>query len=449
MVVEWIKRWLPQKASEQAKTLVSVSRDNHRISRKDISPNALKVLYRLHNAGHESYLVGGCVRDLQLGLHPKDFDVATDATPEQVRKLFSNSRLIGRRFKIVHVTFGREIIEVTTFRGRADADEADSSLQRESEQGLLLRDNVYGSLDEDAERRDFTINALYYTPSDFSIKAFGSALEDLENRTLRIIGDPQRRYREDPVRMLRAVRFAAKLDLSIAPDTADCIPELAPLLSHVAAARLFDEILKLLMAGHGLNTWRLMQSFQLVETLFPDTFLALNLNSDRHYQTFIEQALINTDQRINRSKPVTPAFLYAALLWPAVREEAEHQISMGTPEYPAWQQAMNRVVTQQVQSIAIPKRFSIPMKEIWELQLRLPKRSNKKAEQLITHPRFRAAYDFLILREQAGENLDGLGQWWTDYQEQNPQARQQMAKVASNNRRPRRRRRPGGGQDAS
>lgn len=450
MVVEWIKRWLPQKTLEQSQALVSVSRDNHRISRKDISPNALKVLYRLHNAGYESFLVGGCVRDLQLGLHPKDFDVATDATPEQVRKLFSNSRLIGRRFKIVHVTFGREIIEVTTFRGRAEETDADPSLQRESEQGLLLRDNVYGSLEEDAERRDFTINALYYTPSDFSIQAFGSALEDLENRTLRIIGDPQRRYREDPVRMLRAVRFAAKLDLTIEPDTANCIAELAPLLSHVAAARLFDEILKLLMAGHGVATWRLMQEYQLIEPLFPDTFLALNLNSDRHYHAFIEQALVNTDLRISRSKPVTPAFLYAALLWPAVREEAEHQVSMGTPEYPAWQQAMTRIVSQQVRSIAIPKRFSIPMKEIWELQLRLPKRSAKKAEQLVTHPRFRAAYDFLILREQTGEELDGLGQWWTDYQDQNPEVRQQMAKVAnSNSRRPRRRRRPSGDNSAS
>lgn len=438
MVVEWIKRWLPQRADESA--LVSIPRDKHGISRKDISHNALKVLYRLQNAGYEGYLVGGCVRDLQLGLKPKDFDVATDATPEQVRKLFSNSRLIGRRFRIVHVTFGREIIEVTTFRGRADTEEADPNQQKQSDEGLLLRDNVYGTLEEDAERRDFTVNALYYTPKDFSLQAYGNGLNDLDNRILRIIGDPETRYREDPVRMMRALRFAAKLDFEIDPATRNCIPELAPLLGHVAPARLFDEVLKMLMSGQGLTTWRLMREYGLVEPLFPETVAALKVDSDRHFEGFIEQALINTDERINKGKPVTPAFLYAALLWPAVREDAEHRIAMGTPEQPAWQQAMSQVVSNQVRSIAIPKRFSIPMKEIWELQLRLPKRSPKRAEQLLGHPRFRAAYDFLLLRDSAGEKLGDLAQWWTEYQEQNPDKRADMAKDASP-KRPRRRRR--------
>lgn len=438
MVVEWIKRWLPQKAVGTA--LVSIPRDEHRISRKDISHNALKVLYRLQNAGYEGFLVGGCVRDLQLGLQPKDFDVATDATPEQVRKLFSNSRLIGRRFRIVHVTFGREIIEVTTFRGRAEATDTDSNMQKQSDEGLLLRDNVYGTLEDDAERRDFTVNALYYTPKDFSLQAYGSGMTDLESRTLKIIGDPETRYREDPVRMMRAIRFAAKLDFTIDPRTRELIPELAPLLSHVAAARLFDEVLKMLMSGHGLKTWRMMQEHGLVEPLFPETHATLEKESDRHFHGFIEQALINTDDRINRGRPVTPAFLYAALLWPAVRTEAEHHIEMGTPEQPAWQQAMARVVSTQIQSITIPKRFSIPMKEIWELQLRLPKRSPKRAEQLLGHPRFRAAYDFVLLREKAGENLGGLGQWWTEYQEQNPDLRHDMASEVSQ-KRPRRRRR--------
>ncbi|MEP4548334.1 MAG: polynucleotide adenylyltransferase PcnB [Saccharospirillum sp.] len=440
MVVDWIKRWLPQKTNSIE--LNTIPRDEHRVSRKDINHTALKVLYRLQNAGYEGYLVGGCVRDLQLGLKPKDFDVATDATPEQVRKLFSNSRLIGRRFRIVHVTFGREIIEVTTFRGRTD-DNNDNHLQKQSDEGLLLRDNVYGSLEEDAERRDFTVNALYYTPKDFTLKAYGSGMNDLENKVLRIIGDPETRYREDPVRMMRAVRFAAKLGFSIEPRTGDLIPELAPLLSNVAAARLFDEVIKMLMSGHGLATWRLMREYNLVEPLLPATHAALKASSDGYYDAFIEQALVNTDDRINRGKPVTPAFLYAALLWPPVREEAEHSINMGTPEQPAWLQAMGKIVAHQISSIAIPKRFSIPMKEIWELQLRLPKRTPKRAEQVASHPRFRAAYDFLLLRESAGEKTGNLGQWWTDYQTENPDIRRDMASEAASDRpRRRRRRRP-------
>ncbi|WP_394170040.1 polynucleotide adenylyltransferase PcnB [Saccharospirillum alexandrii] len=440
MVVDWIKRWLPQKTNSIE--LNTIPRDEHRVSRKDINHTALKVLYRLQNAGYEGYLVGGCVRDLQLGLKPKDFDVATDATPEQVRKLFSNSRLIGRRFRIVHVTFGREIIEVTTFRGRTD-DNNDNHLQKQSDEGLLLRDNVYGSLEEDAERRDFTVNALYYTPKDFTLKAYGSGMNDLENKVLRIIGDPETRYREDPVRMMRAVRFAAKLGFSIEPRTGDLIPELAPLLSNVAAARLFDEVIKMLMSGHGLSTWRLMREYNLVEPLLPATHAALKASTDGYYDAFIEQALVNTDDRINRGKPVTPAFLYAALLWPPVREEAEHSINMGTPEQPAWLQAMGKIVAHQISSIAIPKRFSIPMKEIWELQLRLPKRTPKRAEQVASHPRFRAAYDFLLLRESAGEKTGNLGQWWTDYQTENPDIRRDMASEAASDRpRRRRRRRP-------
>lgn len=440
MVVDWIKRWLPQKTNSTE--LSTIPRDEHRVSRKDINHTALKVLYRLQNAGYEGYLVGGCVRDLQLGLKPKDFDVATDATPEQVRKLFSNSRLIGRRFRIVHVTFGREIIEVTTFRGRTD-DNNDNHLQKQSDEGLLLRDNVYGSLEEDAERRDFTVNALYYTPKDFTLKAYGSGMNDLENKVLRIIGDPETRYREDPVRMMRAVRFAAKLGFSIEPRTGDLIPELAPLLSNVAAARLFDEVIKMLMSGQGLATWRLMREYNLVEPLLPATHAALKASTDGYYDAFIEQALVNTDDRINRGKPVTPAFLYAALLWPPVREEAEHSINMGTPEQPAWLQAMGKIVAHQISSIAIPKRFSIPMKEIWELQLRLPKRTPKRAEQVASHPRFRAAYDFLLLRESAGEKTGNLGQWWTDYQTENPDIRRDMASEAATDRpRRRRRRRP-------
>jgi poly(A) polymerase len=418
--------------------LVSISRDEHDVSRRGISHNALKVLYRLQNSGHEAYLVGGCVRDLQLNLAPKDFDVATDATPEQVRKLFSNSRIIGRRFRIVHVTFGREIIEVTTFRGKAD--EADSD-QKQSAEGMLLRDNVYGNLEDDARRRDFTINAMYYTAKDFSIKAYPIGMQDLANKVIRIIGDAETRYREDPVRMLRAIRFAGKLGFEIEPTTAKPISEVASLLTHIAPARLFDEVVKLLMSGNGLKTWQLMQKYQLLEPLLPQTHQILESTQDSYYSDFINQALTNTDARINARKAVTPAFLYAALLWPAVKEQADYNIQMGTPEMPAWQKAMGQVLDRQVKTVAIPKRFSIPMKEIWELQLRLPKRRGLRAEQLLTHPRFRAAYDFLLLRESAGEKLDDLGKWWTDYQERNPDQRANMRTVLGQQQAPKKRRR--------
>jgi poly(A) polymerase len=441
MVVKWIKRWLS--TPEQANQLVSISRDHHRVSRKGISHNALKVLYRLQNSGYEGYLVGGCVRDLQLGFEPKDFDVATNATPEQIRKLFSNSRIIGRRFRIVHVTFGREIIEVTTFRGQANETESGND-QKQSAEGLLLRDNVYGTLEDDAKRRDFTINAMYYTAKDFSIQAYPQGMDDLENKVIRIIGDAEKRYREDPVRILRAIRFAAKLSFTIEEQTEKPIRDLAPLLTHIAPARLFDELLKLLMTGKGVETWRLLQEYEVIEPLLPQTHQILQNVEDDYYSSFITRALTNTDIRINAGRPVTPAFLYAALLWPAVREQAFHNVNMGSPEMPAWHQAMAQVLERQVKTIAIPKRFSIPMKEIWEMQLRLPKRRANRAEQIAGHPRFRAAYDFLLLREESGEKLNGLGQWWTDYQATNSEQRETMVDDLAKQKPPqkKRRRRP-------
>lgn len=438
MVVNWIKRWINQ--PEKQSLLVDISRDDHKVSRRNVSHNALKVLYRLQNSGYEAYLVGGCVRDIQLGLSPKDFDVATNATPEDVRKLFTNSRIIGRRFRIVHVNFGREVIEVTTFRGQADKGGSD---QKQTSEGMLVRDNVYGSLEDDAQRRDFTINAMYYTAKDFSIKAYPQSMRDLAERKIRIIGDAETRYREDPVRMLRAIRFAAKLGFSIEEKTRQPIAKQANLLANIAPARLFDEVIKLLMNGQGLKTWQAMQQHKLDQPLFPLSYQAIKQSKTLDYDAFIAQALVNTDARVNAGKPVTPAFLYAALLWPAVREQALTNIKMGSPEMPAWHKAMGSVLSAQVKVIAIPKRFSLPMKEIWELQLRLTKRSPKRAEQLLGHPRFRAAYDFLVLREQAGEALNGLGQWWTDYQNAHPE---QRAKIAANSRsdqpNKRRRRRP-------
>nr|WP_233350216.1 polynucleotide adenylyltransferase PcnB [Kushneria phosphatilytica] len=397
-------------------------RDEHPVSRRMLSENALKVLYRLDQAGFEAYLVGGCVRDSLLGFMPKDFDVATSATPEQVRQLFRNARVIGRRFRIVHVRFGREIIEVTTFRG-TPGEEHDDNLARQSDAGLLLRDNVWGSVDEDAIRRDFTVNALYYSISDFSIHDWTGGLEDLEARRLRLIGDPEVRYREDPVRMLRAVRFAAKLDFSIDAATGDPIHELAPLLLQIPPARLFEEVLKLFLSGHAVSTWRILQHYGLFAMLFPGT--EESLEELDWAAPMIEQALANTDTRIRADKPVTPAFLYAALLWPAVAVTTR-TLEADMPPVPALQQATQQVVSRQLQHTSIPKRFSLPMREIWDLQARLPRRRGKRAFTTLQHPRFRAAYDFLLLREAAGELAPGLGEWWTRFQDLGDEAQRDM-----------------------
>jgi poly(A) polymerase len=418
-----------------------IPRDHHTISRKHISNAALKVIRELHKAGFAGFLVGGGVRDLLLDLNPKDFDVATDATPEQVRNLFRGARIIGRRFKIVHVRFGREIIEVTTFRGSHQA-EVDTSGKRPSNQqsakannGMLLRDNVFGTVEEDAIRRDFTINALYYTTADFSVYDYTNGLKDLKDKVIRIIGDAETRYQEDPVRMLRAIRFAAKLDFAIEAGTAAPIQKLAPALSNIPAARMFDEILKLLMTGAAVKTYQLMQQYHLFAPLFPETQDCLD---DPYANKLILHALENTDKRINSGKTVTPAFLFAALLWPAVSRRQQQLRSEGVPEIPAMHQAAQEIASRQQQHTSVPKRFGIPMREIWDLQLRLPKRSGNRAERLIENRRFRAAYDFLLLREQAGETTDNLGQWWTDYQSASPDQREIMSN-SLNDKKPRRR----------
>ncbi|TBW49680.1 polynucleotide adenylyltransferase PcnB [Marinobacter halodurans] len=421
-----------------------IPRDQHSVSRSLISEPAKKVLNRLNKAGFEAYLVGGGVRDILLDGHPKDFDVATNATPEEVRDLFRNSRMIGRRFRIVHVLFGREVIEVTTFRGNAmEADSDDDDERRSNEHGLLLRDNVYGSMEEDALRRDFTVNALYYSMEDFSVIDFTGGVEDLNARRLSLIGDPETRYREDPVRMLRAIRFAAKLDFTLAPQTEEPIHELAPLLTHIPPARLFDEVLKLFSAGYGATTYDLLQHYGLFAPLFPATAVAIEHGEP---DGVIRQALENTDRRIHQGKSVTPYFMYAALVWPALQAEWKRRQDQGEPAQPALHAAIARVIGQQVQATAIPRRFSGPMKEIWELQMRLPRRNGKRAYATLEHPRFRAAYDFLLVREAAGEDTDGLGQWWTDFQNADERGREKMLSELGpsgpRNRRRKRRKKP-------
>lgn len=403
----------------------AIHRSEHSISRNDISENALKVLYRLHKSGHKAYLVGGGVRDLLLGLKPKDFDIATDATPEQVKKLFRNCRLVGRRFRLAHILFGRDIIEVATLRGHHSEEETEKNTSSQSQEGMLLRDNVYGSIEEDAERRDFTVNALYYDIADFSLRDFCHGLDDLECRRIELIGDPETRYREDPVRMLRAVRFAVKLQMEISERTKAPISKLAPLLKDIPPARLFEESLKLMLSGQGLATYKMLQQYQLLQQLYPVSFVN---GDDPKSEALIHAALANTDERIQADKRVTPAFLYAAILWYPVEQKTQEILTeSGLPFNDAFLMAMNEVLDFQVKSVAIPKRFTSTMRDIWVLQTRMSKRYGKHAYRIFHHPKFRAAYDFLQLRaDNEGGELVELFEWWTDFQEQDEDGKRSM-----------------------
>ncbi len=419
-------------------TPVVIPRAEHSISRAAISPNALKVLYRLKEAGYQGFLVGGAVRDLLLGLTPKDFDVATNALPEEVRHLFRNCRLIGRRFRLAHVHFANEIIEVATFRAaaapeREDADDPDADPDGEGpdldpratddskhrafdQSGRILRDNIYGTIDEDVWRRDFAANGLYYSIDDFSIWDFVDGVSDVRARRLKLIGDPETRYREDPVRMLRAVRFAAKLDFSLDPATEAPIAKLASLLDGVPPARLFDECLKLFLSGFGAKSYRLLSRYGLFEHLFPMSAAAFALPPYAYAQEMLERGLINTDERIAADKPVTPTFLFAVLLWSAVLRELNERQAGPSPDLVLVMQACDTVLRAQQSRVAIPRRFAIPMRELLTLQPRFNRRGGVKALSLLQHPRFRAAYDFLLLRAQVGAADPELAQWWTDIQ---------------------------------
>ncbi|KGM53385.1 polynucleotide adenylyltransferase [Lysobacter arseniciresistens ZS79] len=390
-------------------TLRVIPRDQHNVSRRDISPNALRVLYRLRDAGFGAYLVGGAVRDLLVGGSPKDFDVATDATPEEVRQLFRNCRLIGRRFRLAHVVFGREIIEVATFRSNSD----DGSGDREThEGGRLLRDNVYGTIEEDAVRRDFTANALYYAIEDFSVRDYTGGFEDVRNRLMRLIGDPETRYREDPVRMLRAVRLSAKLGFEVEAATAAPIPVLAPLLAESAPARLFEECLKLFLSGHAVDSFLGLERHGLLATLLPETAQALRANRSGALRRMLLEGLAGTDRRVANGEPVSPAFLFALLLWPAYCRALITLQSQGVHAVEAQRRAADRVTVHQLGMIALPRRFSGPMQEIWLLQSRFSLRQRKRVMRMLSHPRFRAAYDFLGVRLAASsEHADDVEFW--------------------------------------
>jgi poly(A) polymerase len=391
-----------------------IPREDHCVSLSQISENALKVLYRLKNAGYKAYLVGGGVRDLLIGIQPKDFDVVTDAKPEQIRELFRNCRLIGRRFRLAHVRFGREIIEVSTFRAPHHAAEGEGH----TEEGRIIRDNVYGDIDDDVWRRDFTINALFYNIEDNSITDYVSAISDIEAKQLRLIGEPTERYREDPVRMLRAVRFAAKLNFEIHTSAEKIIFELKHLLNEIPSARLFEEFLKLFMSGHALASFEQLRRYELFEYLCPQANQILNENNNNFTHELLMHAFRNTDMRLAEDKPVTPAFLIAAMLWGSLCRLVDENKSNGLNEMDAIHLASDAVISRQVSSLAIPRRFSRIAREIWNLQLRIKNRQGKRPYRLLSHPRFRAAYDFLLLRADAGENVKELVDWWTNFQEE-------------------------------
>jgi poly(A) polymerase len=442
MIRRIINKVFGRKARADSAAAQILPQSKHGIRREQLDDCALKTCETLAQAGYKGYVVGGAVRDLLLGKTPKDFDVATDATPDQVRRLFRRSRIIGRRFQIVHVMCGRVTIEVTTFRanGQKEAEEEDE--RPTDEHGRLLSDNIFGNMADDAARRDFTINALYYDPAREEVHDYFGGVADCKKRVIRMIGDPETRFREDPVRMLRAARFAAKLDFHIDPDTRKPVATLAPLLANIPRARIFDEALKLLLSGHALRGVHQLRAEGLHHGMLPllDTIL-----DDTTGERFITAALKTTDSRIAQDKPASPAFLFGTLLWPQVLQRWHALEAAGEKPQPALFAAMDEVLDAQRGQLAIPRRYDGMIKEIWALQPRFEQRGGQRPYRLLEHPRFRAAYDFLLLRAESGEVDVELGDWWTRFQDADEDARAAMllADTAPKPRRRRKRRKPG------
>ena len=427
MIKKFIRRVLRFGSGSEPRT---VPKAQHGIGREAISQGSRKVCEMLHAQGHQAYVVGGAVRDLLLGLRPKDFDVATDAYPEEVHKLFRRSRLIGKRFKLVHVMFGEETVEVSTFRARTPAET--------DEHGRVLRDNIYGTREDDSIRRDFTINALYYDPASEALLDYHNGLRDLQRKSVRIIGDARARYREDPLRMLRAVRFAAKAGFSIDERTRKPIRELAHLLGNVPPSRVYEEMQKLLLSGHAATGLRELRSEGLHHGLLPllDVIFEQPMG-----ERFVTLALEQTDSRVRSGKSVSPAFLFAALLWHEVLAAWKKAQQRGLKPIPALFEAMDTVLDIQTDKLAIPRRFTAVMKEIWALQPRFEQRSGRRPFGLLGHERFRAGFDFLVLRSGSGEAPEELAQWWEKFQHSGEAERQAMLMAPQPGERRRRRRR--------
>ena len=428
MIKKFIRKVLGLKAAGPR----HVPRAKHGIERNRISPAALKVCGVLHEAGFSAYVVGGAVRDLLLGATPKDYDVATNARPEEVKPLFRRAIIIGRRFRIVHVILNQETVEVSTFRAAADTSDT-----HKDEHGRVLRDNVFGTQEEDALRRDFSVNALYYDPATEEVIDYHEGLSDLKKRTMRVIGDPVTRYREDPVRMLRAVRLAAKLGLSIESGSRAPIKKLAPLIGNVPPARLFDEMLKLLLSGHASACVRRLRDEGLSEGLLPllDVILDQPLG-----ERFVTLALAQTDERIKTDRSVSPAFLFAALLWHEVLAASKAREKRGERPALALEAAMDEVLETQCEKLAITRKLTATMREVWTMQPRFEQRSGQRPYRLIESPRFRMAYDFLALRAASGEVAEELEIWWRSFQSADEETRRAMLQPESSPK-PRRRRR--------
>jgi poly(A) polymerase len=427
-----INRFIRRVLGLASENMLRLPREKHGLGREAISASAAKVCAALREAGFSAYVVGGAVRDLLLGIVPKDFDVATDARPEQIRPLFRRALIIGRRFRLVHVMFGPDTVEVSTFRG------ADDGTAEKDEHGRVLRDNVFGTQEEDARRRDFTVNALYFDPASEELVDFHGGLADLKKRTLRVIGDPATRYREDPVRMLRAVRLAAKLGLTIDPATREPIRELAPLMERVPPARLFDEMLKLLLSGHASACLRQLRDVGLHKGLLPllDVILEQPLG-----ERFVTLALAQTDERVLGDRPVSPAFLFAALLWHEVLAAWKARQARGERALPGLENAMDEVLDTQCAKLAITRKLTATMREVWAMQPRFEQRSGNRAYRLLEAPRFRMAYDFLALRAASGEVPADLEEWWRAFQSADAESRKAMLLPDSGPRKRRRRRR--------
>ncbi len=437
-----IKKFIRRVFGLPADNLLRVPREKHGLARDRVSPAAAKVCAVLREAGFSAFIVGGAVRDLLLGIEPKDFDIATDARPEQVKPLFRRAIIIGRRFRLVHVMLGPETVEVSTFRS-ADADVSDKD-----EHGRVLRDNVFGSQEDDARRRDFTVNALYYDPATEEVVDFHGGMADLKKRLLRVIGSPATRYREDPVRMLRAVRLGAKLGLTLEAATRAPIRSLAPLMERVPPARLFDEMLKLLLSGHASACLRHLRELGLHKGLLPllDVILEQPLG-----ERFVTLALAQTDERVLTGRPVSPAFLFAALLWHEVLAAWKLRQARGERAIPALESAMDEVLDTQCAKLAITRRLTATMREVWAMQPRFEDRSGSRPYRLVESPRFRMAYDFLALRAASGEVPAELEAWWRSFQSADADARKAMLlpDTGPHKRRRRRRKKGPGGAPAS
>jgi poly(A) polymerase len=406
MIKKFIRKILGVKDERDPTEPVILGPEQHGIDPKLVSNNAVRVTQTLQEAGFKAFVVGGAVRDLLLGVKPKDFDIATDATPEEVKKLFRRAFIIGRRFQIVHVMFGQDLLEVTTFRGKG------SDNAPKDEHGRVLRDNNFGPQHEDAERRDFTINAMYYDPATQTVLDYHGGIEDIRAKVLRIIGQPEARYREDPVRMLRVVRFAAKLGFTIEPATRAPIPVMAPLINNVPAARVFDEMLKLLMSGQALACLKELRSSGLHHGLLPllDVVLEQPIG-----MKFVTLALESTDARIKAGKGVSPGFLFASLLWHQVLEKWNAYRAAGESPIPALHLAADDVLDNQTENLALQRRIATDMRDIWAMQPRFERRTGKSPYKLLEHPRFRAGFDFLLLRCESGELDAEIGNWWTTF----------------------------------